>query len=236
MPAADYLHLLRTRAGQILDQGHIWSYPHSLAAAIQLTMEQLASDDPAAAQLAEISAFLAPEPIPLALFPAAVRRLPGHWPVALPTRWRGASCSSHWGEARWPGSTSDRTQMHRLTQAVLRDRLGPGRAATIRALAGTILAANRPGDPGDPASWPGWAQLMPHILAIDPAASSDPPVRSLAINATWYLLKHGDTRGGHDLARHLHEEWGRQLGSDDTFTLWAANCIARGISAAGPVR
>ena len=125
------------------------------------------------------------------------------------------------------------TQMHRLTQAVLRDQLGPGRAATIRALAGTILAANRPGDPGDPVSWPGWAQLMPHILAIDPAASSDPPVRSLAINATWYLLKHGDTRGGHDLARHLHEEWGRQLGSDDTFTLWAANCIGEALRLQG---
>ena len=233
MPAADYLHLVRTRAGQILDQGHIWSYPHSLAGAIQLTMEKLASDDPAVAQLAEISAFLAPEPIPLALFPAAVHRLPE--PLASSAAdmlaWRKLLVAL--GRSALARVDQRSTQMHRLTQAVLRDQLGPGRAATIRALAGTILAANRPGDPGDPVSWPGWAQLMPHILAIDPAASSDPPVRSLAINATWYLLKHGDTRGGHDLARHLHEEWGRQLGSDDTFTLWAANCIGEALRLQG---
>ena len=74
-----------------------------------------------------------------------------------------------------------------------------------------VLAANNPGEPGNPGSWPGWVQLMPHILAIDPAASSDPAVRSLACDATWYLLMHGDMRGGHQLARHLYQEWTRQL-------------------------
>ena len=233
MPAADYLHLVRTRAGQVLDQGHVLSYPRSLAGAIQLTMEKLARDDPAAAQLAQICAFLAPEPIPLALFPAAADRLPEPlagsaadllaWRKLLTGLGRSALARADWRSV----------QLHRLTQAVLRDQFGTDRATATRALAGTILAANSPGDPGDPVTWPGWAQLMPHILAIDPAASSDPAVRSLANNATWYLLKHGDTRGGHDLARHLYEEWARQLGSDDSFTLWAANSIGEALRLQG---
>ena len=226
LPAADYLHLVRTRAAQILDQGHVLSYPRSLAGAIQLTMERLTRDDSAAALLAEICAFLAPEPIPLALFPAAADRLPE--PLASSAAdvlaWRKLLT----GLGRNAVARVDQcsAQMHRLTQAVLRDRLGPEPAATTRALAGRVLAANRPGDPGNPVGWPGWAQLMPHILAIDPAASSDPDVRVLALDAAWYLLQRGDTHGGYDLARHLHQGWTRQLGSDDTFILGAANSIA----------
>ena len=233
MPAADYLHLVRTRAAQILDQGHVLSYPYSLAGTIQLTMEKLTSDDPAAVLLAQISAFLAPEPIPLALFPAAADRLPE--PLASSAAdmlaWRNLLT----GLARSALARVDQrsAQMHRLTQAVLRDQLGPERAADTRALAGRILAANSPGDPDNPGKWPVWAQLMPHILAIDPAASSDPDVRGLALNVAWYLLQHGDTRGGHDLARHLHEEWARQLGTDDTYTLAAANSIAEALRQQG---
>jgi hypothetical protein len=167
------------------------------------------------------------------LFPAAADRLPeplGGSAADL-LAWRKLLT----GLGRSALARVDRrsVQLHRLTQAVLRDQFGPDRASATRALAGTILATNSPGDPGDPVSWPGWAQLMPHILAIDPAASSDPAVRSLANNATWYLLKHGDARGGHDLARHVYEEWARQLGSDDTFTLWAANSIGEALRMQG---
>src|ERR1022692_929855 len=71
-------------------------------------------------------------------------------------------------------------------------------------VASQLRDASNLGDSGDPAGWPGWAQLLPHILAIDPAASNDPAVRELACNATWYLLMRGDIRSGHDLAKHLY--------------------------------
>ena len=47
------------------------SYPRSLAAATQLIADRLAADDPAAAELASVCAFLAPEPIPEDLFTGA---------------------------------------------------------------------------------------------------------------------------------------------------------------------
>jgi hypothetical protein len=54
----------------------VLSYPSSLAAATQLTIERLARENPAAATLAEIIAFLAPEPVPLSFITNAAKLLP----------------------------------------------------------------------------------------------------------------------------------------------------------------
>ena len=65
MAADEFLMLLRTRAGELLAQGKPGSYPRSLAAATGLIADRLAHQDPAAAELASVCAFLAPEPIPV---------------------------------------------------------------------------------------------------------------------------------------------------------------------------
>ena len=233
MPAAEYLDLVQTRAARILDQGTVLSYPRTLAGATQLAIEKLAGENPAAAILAEICAFLAPEPVPLTLFTTA----PGQAPEPLASSaadmltWRnlltilGQSALARIGERT--------LQMHRLTQAILRDRLSPERAAATRAAAGAILAANDPGDPEDPARWPSWALLLPHILVFGPAGSADPKVRWLSGNAAYYLLSRGDARGAHGLSNRLHHEWARQLGHDDHFTLRAAIMLATALQEMG---
>jgi len=69
MPAAEYLDLLATQAGTLLDQAAPGSaYPRSLAAVTRLAVDRLDREDPAAAQLASVCAFLAPEPVPDDLF------------------------------------------------------------------------------------------------------------------------------------------------------------------------
>ena len=233
MPPAEYVDLVQSHAAHILDQGQVMSYPTSLAGATRLTMERLGQKNRGAATLAEVGAFLAPEPIPLALFTTAANQLPEPLAssVADVLAWRRLLAVL--GRSSLARLDRHAMLMHRLTQAIVRDRLIPERAAAIRELAGKIMAANDPGNPGDPVSWPGWTQLLPHILAIDPATSGDPDVRSLACNATWYLLMRGDIRGGHDLARHLHQQWKRLLGSDDYHALWAANSLAEGLRELG---
>src|SRR6185312_3508783 len=60
--AAQYLDLLRTQAGKLLDHAAPGSsYPRSLAAATRLAAERLDANDAAAAQLAGLCAFLASE-------------------------------------------------------------------------------------------------------------------------------------------------------------------------------
>ena len=64
----------------------------------------------------------------------------------------------------------------------------PDEATAARDLAGAILASNRPGDSDAPWTWPAWARLLPHLLVLYPAASSDQSLRRLARLAAGYLI------------------------------------------------
>jgi hypothetical protein len=226
MSAGEYIGFLSARAAEILDQGRPSSYPASLAAVTQLVFDDLRGDDPALAELIAICAFLAPEPVYSKWFIRAAPRLPG--PLG-----EHAADPLAWGQVLVRARRSmlvrvdqNGVQMHRLTQAIVRDRLTPERATVLRTLAEQVLISSDLGDPEDPLSWPGWARLLPHILAADPETSRNPEFRSLACTASWYLLMSGDIRGGHSLAGRMHRRWEQQLGQDDHHTLWAANSLA----------
>ena len=226
MAAAEYLELLRTRAGQLLDQTAPGSYPRSLAAATQLIADRLAREDPAAAELATVCAFLAPAPIPEDLFTGAASDLPGDLTarVADPLAWR--QTLAHLARQSLARIDHRGLQMHRLTQVILRDRLTPGHAAATRKRTEAILAAGNPGDPDSPATWPQWAPLMPHLLAADLGATDNPGLRQLACDACWYLLARGDTRTCHDLASDLRQQWRDRLGENYEHVLTAAYYLA----------
>ena len=219
MTAGQYLGLLHARAGPLLDQAVPGSYPRSLAAATGLTAGRLADDDPAAAELASLCAFLAPDPIPEDLFTHAAGVLPGGLAALAgdPLAWRQTLARL----ARQSLARIDHRGlvMHRLTQAILRDRLTPGQAAATRNRTEAILAASDPGDPDDPATWPAWARLMPHLLHADLAATGNPGLRQLACHACWYLIARGDTRTAFGLAGDLRQRWRAQLGDDHQHTL-----------------
>ncbi|HXZ70631.1 MAG TPA: FxSxx-COOH system tetratricopeptide repeat protein, partial [Streptosporangiaceae bacterium] len=226
MAADEFLGLLRTRAGQLLAQGTPGSYPRSLAAATALIADRLARQDPAAAELASVCAFLAPEPIPESLFTAAVGVLPGELAarVADPLAWR--QTLAHMTRQSLARIDHRGLQMHRLTQAILRDRLTPAQAAATRRYAEALLAASNPGDPPNPVTWPRWALLTPHVLAADLAATGSPALRELARYTCWYLIERGDARIAHDLVNDLRQQWRDRLGEDHEHTLTAAHYLA----------
>ncbi len=232
MPVTEYADLLADRAAEILDQGRPSSYPRSLAAVTQLAFERLRDEDPAAADLAGICAFLAPEPIPAQWFTEATEELPDRIrePAADPVTWRGML--GQLGRSALARIGPDGLVMHRLTQAILRGSQPPGQAEAARDLAGRVLKGNYPGDPNTPGSWPAWARVLPHLLALDPATSGSTDIRDMATNAAWYLLVRGDARGTHELAGHLYNEW-RILGPDDRRTLASANTLALALSDMG---
>lgn len=123
MPAAEYLQLLGTQADRLLEEGTPESYPRSLAAATRLAAERLGEEDSAAARLAGLCAFFGPEPIPERLFTAVPAELSQELalPTADPLLWR----QTLWHLTRPSLVRVDQRGlvMHRLTQAILRDRL-----------------------------------------------------------------------------------------------------------------
>ena len=236
IPAGEYLALLASSAGQVLGLGGPTSYPQSLVAVTQLALDRLRAQDPAAAELAGACAFLAPEPVPPEWFTGASAALPGPLGEAAadPLAWRQALGSLVGSAlARFSGGG---LQMHRLTQAITRSHLSGEQAAVGRTCAEAVLAANVPGDRDAPRDWPGWARLLPHLQAVDPAAAVNPGLRALACEVAWYLLRRGDARGGHDLAVSLHQNWRERLGPDDRDTLRAAQPFARALWQLGRYR
>ena len=226
MSANQYLDLLQTRAGELMARSSPGSYPQSLAAATQLIADRLDRDDPAAAQLASLCAVLAPEPIPEDLFTSA----PGELPSELAAR---AADPLAWGETL--GNLAQQSLaridqrglvMHRLTQAILRDRLPPEQATDIRERSEAILAANNPGGADNPVTWPRWAQLMPHLLTADLATTVNKDLRRMVCSACYYLISRGDIRTGYDLACDLRQHWRERLGDDHEHVLTAATNAA----------
>ena len=122
--------------------------------------------------------------------------------------------------------------MHRLSQAIIRGYLPPDQAAETRQRAAMVLAANHPGDETLPATWPGWARLLPHLLALDPQATTE-ALSDLTYSAIWYLIRRGDARSGHDLANRLYQHRLGKLGPDDPNTLYAASTLAAVLRALG---
>jgi hypothetical protein len=227
MSASEYLEGLTEHAAQITSEGTPIDYPVSLAAAVRLSSTRLEAEDPAAGQLLRLCAFLAPEPVPLDLFSAAPYRLLPE-PLAAAVRTplafrRSVGRIAGYGLARLG---DDGPVLHRLLQAILRDQLEPSDHDAARTMVDRLLIAARPGSGTTPALWPRWAQLLPHILAADPATTSNDELRYLACSAVWHLHARGDARAALPIAHHLHEQWDRRYGPDDRYSMSAAANLA----------
>ncbi|MBV9142489.1 MAG: tetratricopeptide repeat protein [Pseudonocardiales bacterium] len=243
MPVDHYLRLLTTHAEELLDQSPPQSHPHSLAAAIRISTDRLAKIDPAALALVRIGAFLAPDPIPADILTHPITTVDCDQPPELKalTATVTSPVAAHrslgrvgsYGLAR----TLDRgLQLHRLTQAILRDHLPTEHTAAYRSYAQVLLVAADPGNERDPGNWPRWAQILPHLLATDPASSPSPHLRDLACRAAMYLWHRGERHPFCDLAEHLYRQWREHLGPDDRHTLEAAGTLVRALSDLGSGR
>jgi tetratricopeptide (TPR) repeat protein len=228
MPVGEYLTALDQHAGQVLSQYQPVGYAASLAATIGLAVDRLAGVDAAAVQVLYLCAGLAPEPIPVswlrtaaeaAVLPPPLSTMAGDGLALRITLGRLANL----GLVRL---SEDSIQLHRLTQAVLRDRRSPAQRRADRRHAEQLLVAAAPDNDGtDPGSWPAWAVLLPHLLFLDPAtAGAD--LRGTACNALWYLLMRGEFQTALAHARGWYQRWRAALGPDDRHTLWVANQLA----------
>lgn len=230
IPAGEYVSLLRDRPVEILELGKPYSYPQSLAAATRLSWEQMQAQDPVTAQVASICAFLAPEPFPAEWLPSAADKLPGTLGQQArdPVAWRQVI-------ARLRGSglvrvDPDGLVMHRLTQAIIRDLHGS--TAPALDLAQATVLANVP-DSTLSTTWRAWARVLPHLTALDPAASASEQLRSAAATAVLYLVDRGDVTGARAMASELFEAWRERLGEDDRVTLRVGNWLARSLAMMG---
>jgi TIR domain-containing protein len=152
LPPVDILRRFRAHRASLLARGEVVGYAGRIDTAWALSLQRLREEDPAAVQLLELAAFLAPEPIPLTLMSGHADLLgePLHITAADPDALADTvGVLVGYSLAR---RSSNGFQVHRLVQAVIRHRLSPERQQATAHQVVELLAAASPGDPDDPGS------------------------------------------------------------------------------------
>lgn len=143
----------KSRAAGIRD------YDRSIAATFDLAIARAAATAPMAEKLLGLCAFLAPDRIPLDLFPESL----------MPPIEKGEAVAALAGVSLVsPETLPDGTggvSVHRLVQAVMRARLGE-RAADVAAEAVELVAKAFPTNPSDVRNWPACEKLADHAIAV----------------------------------------------------------------------
>ncbi|MGH3832882.1 MAG: tetratricopeptide repeat protein, partial [Pseudonocardiaceae bacterium] len=210
-----------------------------MAASLHLAFDQLAADDPAALALLRLVAQLAPEPIPLTLFTAWADRLPPPLTVAASDPVAFAEVTGLLRRRALARVGPDTLEVHRLVQAVLRER--PSSISgedDMTMVARRLLRDAVPADPwNNPTSWPVWRQLLPHVLTVtDPARGGDPDHNDLPWlldRAAIYLVTRGEPQPARALFERVYQLNRDLLGDDHPDTLNSVSNLANDLRELG---
>jgi tetratricopeptide (TPR) repeat protein len=168
MPIAEYVDLFRQRRRDLLQRGDLSpAYPHTVATTWELSFRQVEAESPAAADLLNLYAFLGPDAIPL--------RVPASLPQLLPTRLVAAltdpvqtadvvAAVRRYSLVEVPNLEIRLLGMHRLVQAVARDRLNEEEQRKWAEAALAVISATFPTDVEDSTNWPLCSILVDHAL------------------------------------------------------------------------
>ncbi|HEV2253463.1 MAG TPA: FxSxx-COOH system tetratricopeptide repeat protein [Streptosporangiaceae bacterium] len=150
-------------------------YPASVARTLVLRITQLSRDQPAAAKLLWLCAFLDPDRIDLDLMSSG-RAVTGEVLARVlgdPLERNKAVYALAAANLATIGSDGH-LQVPRLVQAVIRDELDDRRTAKWARRALNLIKAVTPAAPTDPASWSTYAAVAPHIEAVVAYTDSHP--------------------------------------------------------------
>ena len=198
---AQYLPLFRARQADLLARGEAAGHPADVATTLGLALSQLADQAPAAAGLVRLLAFLAPEPVPLALLLASEQTAGLLDPEAAavvgpllgdPVAAGDAITALRRYSLVTPGGDG-LVLMHRLVQAITRAQLTAQAAAQWEQAAAALVEQAVPADPWLSATWPVCAMLLPHARAV----------LDLTSGGMWRIAQYLGHSGSYPAARNL---------------------------------
>lgn len=225
MPVREYLRLFDQKVAEILDTTAPPDYEVSVAAAWNVSFDELRKRNPAAHQLLQVCAFFSPEPIARSIF-SGVRGISISPELDTALRdpmqlGRAIRDINRYGLAKID-HRHDTIQLHRLVQLVLTNRMTPQHRAEMRHGSHTLLANLDPNDPVPTAQWPRYQDILPHAYASGILDCEDRWVSQLVLNLMTFLYYWGDHEESAKLARQAVDKWSASKGEDDPQTLRAA--------------
>ncbi|MES5819577.1 FxSxx-COOH system tetratricopeptide repeat protein [Streptomyces sp. RG80] len=234
MTVERYRGLLATDTERLLEAGGAPGDRASLAAAVGIAAARVAGEFPVAAALLRLGAFFGPDPIPIKWLEGGRGRLTDAAGELDDVMWPRSALQplNRFGLAR---VDHESFQIHRLTQAVLRERITAEGARKVRTEAALVLADAVPGDPEAPESWASWATLASHLVSAHIDRTEPDEVRSALLNAAHFLILSAQVHKAWSLASDLRTSWTAALGADHPDTLGCMEYIGRAMSETGDV-
>jgi hypothetical protein len=241
MPVPEYLALLRTQLAEWLADQQPSDYPLTAAATWRVSIERLRADWPAAVRLLELCSCFGPEPISMSLLYSdeTVDQLLPYDPTLQEKMLLGRLVREivRYALARVDQGRSS-IEVHRLVQAVIRDSLTAERNEETRHEVHRILVGARPrqGDLDDPANWPRYNEIWPHLGPSNAPECVEESVRGLLVERVRYMWKRGELADGLAYARRLEDLWTRLRGPEDRQLLYLRFHIANILRSQGDYR
>ena len=122
---SDYLARLRENRKELLSKGKPLNYPDSVATTWEISFLTVQKDNPAAGNLLNLIAFLAPDAIPRSLLEEGAKHIPEPLSSCLQNFQQLDDCISLLKRYSLIGATDNQISVHRLVQAVVQDRMSP---------------------------------------------------------------------------------------------------------------
>ncbi|MCY9787025.1 FxSxx-COOH system tetratricopeptide repeat protein [Nocardiopsis sp. EMB25] len=204
-------------------------YPVPVAAAWNVSLDRLATTNPAALQLLQLCSFLATAPIPRSLFnfarqidapPELRQALEEPARLGMAIRDIGRNSLAHISHR------SNTISLHRLVQRAVQAPMSDEEREAMRHCAHQLLGRNDPQD-DSVAAHQRYARLVPHVWASEAWNCEDPWVRNLVIQLVRNAVPAGEFGEAGRLARTAHEWWRRTLGEEHRNTLHMALQISK---------
>ncbi|MFD4638963.1 FxSxx-COOH system tetratricopeptide repeat protein [Lentzea sp. NPDC058436] len=228
MPVSEYLRLFDESVAEILSTSAETDLEdeRSVAAAWNVSFDELKKRNPAAHQILHVCAFYSPEPISRDLFTGVSRvSISPELDAALrdPIKLaRAIRDINRYGLAKIDHGNNT-LQLHRLVQLVLRNRtMAPQVHAQMNHGAHQLLASLDPNDPDSSKHWSRYRELLPHAYASDIVDCDEDWPRQLIINVMRFLSAWGDHDEAARLAEQVSEAFERKLGPTHPQSLYVA--------------
>jgi hypothetical protein len=164
----NYLKLFKTRRQELWSREHKpLEYPDTVGTTWELSFQEVKKGSPAAVDLLNLCAFLAPDDIPKELLIKGAEHLPEPLAPAVQDPLAFDDALAALRRYSLLEVSGDALALHRLVQAVVRDRLDYGSQKQWAGAAVEIVNSAFPGGNFDrePETWPWCARLLPQALA-----------------------------------------------------------------------
>jgi len=182
---ASYLKLFQERQKELLSCGKPAAYPDTVATIWNLSFQKTGEKVPASADLLNLCAFLAPDDIPKSILAEGLEHLPEPLASAVANEMLLNELVAALKRYSLLNVAGDSLSVHRVVQAVTRDRLKEsGLEKTWAEVAVRLVNGAFQFDRNDVQTWPVCSLLLPHALATAEHAEK----QEVALKETGYLL------------------------------------------------